>query len=496
MGYIEGKIEINQYSFLPNCFDNLISEDNPVRLIDSFVNSLDMEKLNFKNAIPKKMGRPSYKPQIMLKLYLYGYFNGIRSSRKLERECSRNIELFWLLNELKPDFKTIADFRKDNIKSMENVFTSFSEVCEKLNLIGKEIVAIDGSKFRACNAKKKNYTKSKIKKQIEYYKENVEKYIELLDTMDSKEEDTGKIKASKEEIAKTIEESKKRIYELEKLQEEVEKNGEKSITDPDAKNMKMNNNGIDICHNTQIAVDRKNHIVVAVDVTSSPADQNQLYNMSKKAKEALKVEKITTLADKGYWNGEELKKCKEEQITTIVSSPKQAGKKGYRKSEFKYDKEKDVYICPQGETLCKSKGKELTYKNSKACKNCPQRDKCTKSKRGRKILRNKNEEILEENIIRQKEQMAQYKERQKIVEHVFGTIKRAFGYTHFLLKKNEKVRGESFMHFLIYNMKRAIKIINIKEIIMAIEQKQYQYLIKKYKYWYCLTLSSIMGSFP
>lgn len=488
MGYIEGKREINQYSLLPNCFDNLISEDNPVRLIDNFVESLDMEKLNFKNSTPKKVGRPSYSPKIMLKLYLYGYFNGIRSSRKLERECNRNIELFWLLSELKPDFKTIADFRKDNIKCMESVFTSFSELCEKLNLIGKEIVAIDGSKFRACNARKKNYTKAKIEKQIEYYKENVKKYIEILDTMDEKEEDTRKINASKEEIAQKIEESKKRIDELEKLQKEVEEKGEISITDSDARHMKMNNNGTDICHNTQIAVDNKNHIVVAVDVTSSPADQNQLYNMSKKAKEVLKVEELTVLADKGYWNGEELKKCKEEHITTIVSAPKQSGKKGFKKSDFKYDKEKDTYICPQGEILYRTKSKELTYINSKACKNCPQRDKCTKSKRGRKILRNKNEEILEENIIRQKEEMAQYKERQRIVEHVFGTVKRALGYTHFLLKKNEKVRGESFMHFLIYNMKRVIKIMNIKEIIAVINQKQYQYLTKKYKYWYCLIL--------
>lgn len=484
MGYIEGKREINQYSFLPICFDNLISEDNPVRVIDAFVDSLDMEKLNFKNAIPKTIGRPSYNPKTMLKLYLYGYFNGIRSSRKLEKECNRNIELFWLLNELKPDFKTIADFRKYNINCMENVFTSFSELCDKLNLIGKEIIAIDGSKFRACNSRKKNYTKTKIEKQIQYYKKNVKKYMELLDTMDSDEEDAGKVHASKEEIAQKIEESKKRIDELEYLHKEVKENGEISITDPDAKHMKMNNNGTDICHNTQIAVDDKNHIVVAVDVTSSPADQNQLYNMSKKAKEALNVEELTVLADKGYWNGEEFKKCKEEHITPIVSAPKEQGKKGFRKSDFKYDKNKDYYVCPQGEILYKSKGKQLAYRNSKACKNCPQRDNCTQNKTGRRILRNENEEILNENVMRQKEKMLQYKERQKIVEHVFGTVKRALGYTHFLLRKNEKVRGESFMHFLIYNMKRVIKIKDINEIIIAINIKKYQYFIKKNKYWY------------
>lgn len=468
MGYIEGKIEKEQYSFLPICFDNLIEENNEVRMLNSFVEALDMEKLGFKNASPKTKGRPGYNPKTMLKLYLYGYFNGIRSSRKLAKESARNIEVFWLINNLKPDFRTISDFRKDNIKCMKGVFVEFSKLCEELNLIGKEIVAIDGSKFRASNARRKNYTKGKIEKQIRYHEENVEKYIELLDKMDE-EEETREIKISKEELNKKIEESKKRIEELSEIKNTVEKEGEISLTDADAKHMQTNNKGTDICHNVQIAVDNKKDLVVAVDVTSSPADQTQLHNMSLKAKEELKVGKLTVLADKGYWNGEDLKKCKEENITTIVSAPKEKGKKGYRKSDFKYDGEKDVYVCPNGAELQRKGIKKIAYTNEKACKNCPHKEKCTQSKRGRKINRNENDEILKENVERQLDNMEIYKTRQKIVEHVFGTVKRALGFTHLLLRGNEKVKGESFMHFLIYNMKRVLNIMDIEQIILAIK---------------------------
>ena len=351
-GYIEGKINTQQYSFISICYDEMISENNPVRVLDAFVDSLNLNEMNFKNADRQASlaGRPSYNPKHLLKLYLYGYFNGIRSSRKLAKECERNIEVFWLIDELKPDFRTISNFRRDNINNMKLVFKEFSIFCDSLNLIGKEIVAIDGSKFRANNGRKKNYTKGKIEKQIKYYEENVEKYMELLDKEDMEEKE-NKVDICKEELQCKIEEAKKRITELEKLKEDVEKNGEKSITDPDSRHMKANNNGTDIAHNIQIAVDSKEHLVVAIDVTSSPANQGQLGNMAQKTKEELGVEEITVLADKGYWNGEELKKCEEKNITAIVSSPNESGSRGYKKSNFKYNKENDVYICPAGKEL-------------------------------------------------------------------------------------------------------------------------------------------------
>lgn len=472
-GYIEGKLNTKQYSLIPMCYDEMISEDNPVRVLDAFVNNLDLKELNFKNANRDKTlaGRPSYNPKDLLKLYLYGYFNGIRSSRRLAKECERNIELFWLIKELRPDFRTISEFRKNNISNMKLVFKEFSLLCDSLNLIGKEIIAIDGSKFRANNSRKRNYTKGKIKTQIKYHEENIEKYMEILEKEDSEENDE-KIVVNKKEVREKIEEAKQRIKELKDMQEKVEKEGEISITDSDARHMKANNNGTDIAHNTQIAVDNKNDIVVAVDVTSSPVDQGQLSNMSIMSKEELEVEELTALADKGYWNGEELKKCEENNIKAIVSSPKEQGEKGYKRSDFKYDKEKDCYECPQGEILYRTKEKVLTYRNHKACAKCALKDKCTKNKRGKKILRNENEEYLERAKKRQKENMDLYKQRQMIVEHVFGTIKRDLGFTHFLLRGNEKVKGESFMHFLIYNIKRVCKIKKIKDVIEAINVKE------------------------
>ena len=298
-GYIEGKINTKQYSLIPMCYDEMISEDNPVRVLEAFVDSLDMKELNFKNSDRKTnlAGRPSYNPKDLLKLYLYGYFNGIRSSRKLARECERNIEVFWLINELKPDFRTISDFRKDNINNMKSVFKEFSILCDSLNLVGKEIVAIDGSKFRANNGRRKNYTKGKLDKQIKYYEENIQKYMDILDKEDGEERD-NKINITKEEIQNKIAEAKQRIKELGSVKEEVEKNGEISITDPDARHMKTSNNGTDISHNVQISVDNKTDLVIALDVTNNPADQGQLSNMAIKSKEELGVEKLTALADK------------------------------------------------------------------------------------------------------------------------------------------------------------------------------------------------------
>lgn len=469
-GYIEGKTTQGQYSILPISYEEMISENNPVRVLDAFVGSLNMKELNFKNAERKinKAGRPSYNPKDMLKLYLYGYFNGIRSSRKLAKECERNIEVFWLIREIKPDFRTIAMFRKNNINNMKLVFKEFSILCDSLNLIGKEIVAIDGTKFRANNGRKKNYTKGKIKKQIEYYEENIEKYMEVLDKEDEEETD-NKVTASKKEIEEKIEEAKKRIEELKEKKEKVEKDGEISETDKDARHMKASNNGTDIAHNVQIAVDNKADLVVAVDVTSSPADQGQLSNMAKKAKEELGAEEITVLADKGYWNGEEIRKCEEEKITTIISSPKEPGNKGYKRSNFKYDEEKDSYICPMGEELYRLKRKGRVYANKEACKNCINREKCTKAKKGREIQLTENHEYMERAKKRQEENMELYKKRQMIVEHVFGSVKRNLGYTYLLLRGNEKVKGESFMHFLVYNIKRVCNVKEVKEIIEAIK---------------------------
>lgn len=475
-------------------FEEMISEDNPVRVFDAFVNGLDMKKMGFMYAETKETGRKPINPADMCKLYIYGYFNGIRSSRKLERECTRNIELMWLINSKTPHNKTISDFRKNSKKALENMFKEFSMFCDMIGLIGKEMVAIDGSKFRASNSRRRNFTKNKVKKMIDHYDETARRYTDLLEKNDNEENDNeGILKLTKKELQEKIEDAQKRIEELKIMSEEIEINGEISITDKDARHMSASNNGTDISHNVQISVDSKNHLVVALDVTSSPADQGQLYNMAKKTAKELEIElnknkeeinveeftgedfKITALADKGYYVYEDLKDCLESGIKPIVpkqKSPNTTGNEKYVIDNFIYDKEKDIYICPEGqilENISKNlESRSHTYKNKLACKKCLFKDQCTKNKDGRKIIRNEKHEIYDiaNNIMDNNKNI--YKLRQMIVEHVFGTVKRALGYTYFLTRGNESVRAESFMHFFTYNLKRVVNIIGVKDLIEAL----------------------------
>ena len=290
--YVEGENR-NQLTMITVSLDEMIPEDAPVRVIDAFVDSLDIKTMEFKYAHPKEKGRKPYDPRHMLKLYIYGYYNGIRSSRKLERECKRNIEVMWLIDNLTPDDKTISNFRKDNKSALIKTFKEFSMLCDELNLFGKKIVAVDGSKFKANNSRRKNYTKNKVKKMLKYHGEIASKYIDQLNENDEKATQEELDQNVKEEISTKLKAAQKRIEELQEMAEKIEKNGNISITDPDAKHMSANNNGTDIAHNVQIAVDEKHHLVAAVDVVSSPADQNQLHNIVSKA-----VEELGLLEDK------------------------------------------------------------------------------------------------------------------------------------------------------------------------------------------------------
>lgn len=370
--YIKGENRY-QLNIMPISLDEMILENNPVRVIDALVDSLDMKALGFKYSTPNEIGRKPYDPRYLLKLYIYGYYNGVRSSRKLEKECNRNIEVMWLLDNLRPDDKTISNFRKDNKKSLIEVFKQFNILCDELNLFGKQVIAIDGSKFKANNSRKKNYTKNKVKKMLEYYEGIAKKYIELLSENDKTDEEMTEY--TKEEIKDKLKTAKQRIEELTEMQEEIKKNGEISVTDPDARHMSVSNNGTDIAHNAQIAVDSKNHLVVAVDVVSTPADQNQLYNMASKAVKELGLKEkdetgkdnknnntddnikdnipdeekaiLTVLADKAYYNGEDLEKCKKDNIKTIVPKQKSStrtGNEDYTKEKFTYDGESKLFL--------------------------------------------------------------------------------------------------------------------------------------------------------
>jgi len=474
MGYIEGKIDRDQIDFMPMSFDEMIGEDNPVRAIDAFVEMLDNNTLRCKYSEPKSTGRRPYNPKDMLKLYVYGYFYGIRTSRKLEKECSRNIEIMWLINRLTPDFKTIADFRKDNKEVVIGIFKEFGLFCNELNLIGKEMVAIDGSKFRACNSRCKNFTKRKVEKMLLHYEQSANKYLELLADSDANDPDDVRIDTAK--IKEKLQNAKKRIDELYLLQKKVEENGEVSITDPDARHMSVSNNGTDISHNVQTAVDSKYHLVVAVDVTSNAADNGQLYPMAEQTKQELSVDELTVLADKGYYNGKDLKSCEENGIKAIVSKQKigsRTGDENFTKDKFTYDKEKDCYICPMGKALTKQSGpnsKRTRYRCS-GCDTCPNRSKCTTNPKGREISPTEYQEYYDRADKLFEENIGLYKQRQMIVEHPFGTIKRALGYTYFLLRGHENVKCESYMHFFIYNFKRVINILGITPLIAAIKKR-------------------------
>jgi transposase len=492
--YAEGKSR-EQIQILS--YEEMISEDNPVRVIDAFVNSLDMIKLGFKYAETKETGRKPINPAEMCKLYTYSYFNGIRSSRKIEKECNRNIEVMWLINNQTPHNRTISEFRKNNKKAIENMFKEFSILCDMMGLIGKEIVAIDGSKFRASNSRRNNFTKNKVKKMLEHYEDTARKYTELLEKSDNEEDrDTSNLKCTKEEIQERVKAAQNRIEELKLMSEEIEKNGEISIIDKDAKHMSVSNNGTDVSHNVQIAVDSKSHLVVAVDVTSSPADQGQLYTVAKEAAKELRIGlneikeeseesrdeeisdiefKFTVLADKGYYVCEDLRDCLKSGIKPIVSKPKSRNMTGNEKyviDNFVYDKQSDTYTCPEGQILlnCSNKSsKNHIYKNKSACMNCKFKNQCIANDDYRKIKRNKNHAIYDmiSNIMAENKDM--YKQRQIIVEHVFGTVKRALGYTYFLTRGNESVRAESFMHFFTYNLKRVINKIGVRPLIETLK---------------------------
>lgn len=308
----------DQMSVLPMCLDEMISEDNVVRAIDSIVEEMNINSMGFKYSETAATGRKPYSPVDMFKLYTYSYFNGIRSSRKIEKECHRNIELMWLINELKPDFKTIADFRKDNKKQIKLAFQRFSIICDELGLISKEMVAVDGSKFRANNSRGKYHSKAKLEQMITYYTEMAGKYMELLDRSDELENESQTTTVNRSELQENLKKAKERLADLEKMAKQVDEEGSIYETDPDARLMRSNNGGGDINYNIQIAVEEKSHLVIATDATNLPTDHRQLHGISLKAKEALNVEELTVVADKGFYSGEEFEKCKQDNIITVV----------------------------------------------------------------------------------------------------------------------------------------------------------------------------------
>lgn len=467
MNYILGK-DRNQVRI--ECIDDFVDADSEVRVIDKIVDYMDIELLGFKIGSNDAVGRPMFDPKDMLKLFIYGYFNGIRSSRRLAKQSRINREVIWLINGLQPKYRVIADFRKDNIAALSKVFERFVEYCLELGLYGKELVAVDGTKIEASASKRKHYSTNKLTKMKEIATSKISEYMHDLEINDSSDDEDDK-KLKREEIENAIKALDDKIAEYDQLEKELVdcETNEINLTDPDAKTVKFGaHQGTDVGYNVQAAVDSKNKLIAAFDVINNSTDHGQLYNMSEKAKSIFEVETIESLADKGYFDTADLKECEENNIVCYVAKPKFQNSTGnpiYFSDKFKYNPQDNTYTCPEGqELLCitkKSDAKEKVYENKEACSKCPNKKECTTAKGARRIIRKENAAIAELVSTRTNENKAKYSRRQEIVEHVFGTLKRSMNFTHFLLRGFKKVSGEVSIAFFCYNLKRVINILGV-----------------------------------
>jgi transposase len=474
--FVEG-VDRSQGSMFPERLEDWIGEDNPVRVVDVFVDELDLGGLGFERVEPRETGRPGYHPAVLLKLYIYGYLNRVQSSRRLEREAGRNVEVMWLTGRLAPDHKTIADFRKDNGPAIRKVCGQFVALCRQIDLFAEASVAIDGAKFKAVNTRDKNFTAAKMKRRLEQIEESVARYLHQLDSADRQEPSlarTTKTARLKDKITKLKEEIQ-RLGKLE-VRRLAAPDQQISLTDPDARSMATSGRGSGMVgYNVQASVDTKHHLIVAHEVTNEGTDRAQLSNMAKQTKAALEADELDAVADRGYFSSEEILACEEAGITVTLPKPLTSGSKAkgrFAKQDFRYLAADDVYLCPAGERLVyrytnQEKGLVLHRYWTNACQACALKDRCTTGKE-RRITRWEHEHVLEAVQRRLDEHPEKMRQRRETVEHPFGTIKAWMGATHFQMKTLKKVATEMALHVLAYNLKRVINIIGIAPLIAAI----------------------------
>jgi len=473
--FIEGENR-NQATLFPERLDDYITEDNAVRVIDVFIDGIDLSNLGFKT-VPEITGRPAYHPATMLKLYVYGYLNRVQSTRRLEREASRNVELMWLLGRLAPDFKTIADFRKNNAKAIRLVCREFVIICRKLNLFSEAFVAIDGSKFKAVNNRDRNFTRAKIKNRLEQIDESIARYLGRIASADRY--DTFVSKNKTERMEKKIAKLKTEIDRLNKLEVKLLETPDNqiSLTDPDARSMATRGRGSGmVAYNVQTAVDTKHHLIVAHEVTNVGNDRAQLMNMATQAKEALTVDRLAVVADRGYYSGEEIKACEDANVTVYLPKCDMTGNQSkglFGKRDFIYKPETDEYECPAGERAIyrfdgHEKGKIIKRYWSSACPHCSIKPKCTTGV-NRRLSRWEHEDVLDAVEARITQEPDRMNTRRETVEHPYGTIKGWMGYTHFQMRTLERVSAEMSLHVLAYNLKRMINILGIPALLEAVQ---------------------------
>lgn len=472
MPHIRGQSR-EEADLFPERIEDYIPAESAVRFIDAFVDGLDFAALDFKHAIANNNGRPAFHPSDLLKLYVYGYLNKRRTSRELEQETLRNVEVMWLIRKLRPDFRTISNFRRDHTKALKKVFLQFQLICRELNLFSR-LIGVDGSKFSGVNSKDNNYTTGKLKKLIEVYEQKIAKYLEQMDQEDAleKEDEPLTVKTLQEKIEalqKKLEEKKGFAEKLEATEE-----GQISLTDPECRRLHSGDGSV-VGYNIQTAVDSKHHLIVEFDVTNALTDQNELANMSMKAKEMLQCDSLQVMADRGYYNSEQIKVCEDAGIEVFVDAPERGHPDGlFSKDRFNYNAERDVFICPAGQELSrrgqkKDQGRDVFWYETAACSTCPIRHLCTnQKKRNRRIFRWVHQEILDrvkQRVITNPHMMTL---RKSIVEHPFGTIKRSMNQQYFLLRGIHKVTGEFSLTALAYNMKRVMKILGIGNLLQKL----------------------------
>ena len=469
-GFIKGEDRF-QATLFPERLDDYVAEDSAVRVIDVFLDDLDLSGLGFRTE-PNDTGRPAYHPSTMLKLFVYGYLNRVQSSRRLEIEAQRNVELMWLTGRLAPDFKTIADFRKDNGVAIRLVCREFVMLCKKLNLFANAFVAIDGSKFKAVNSRDRNFTRAKMKRRLMEVDASIDRYLEKLAAADQAEPAEDKSRTLEDKIAAM----RKEMARLKKLEARMLKAPDKqiSLTDPDARSMKTRGTGI-VGYNVQTAVDTEHHMIVAHEVTNSGSDRRQLANMAKQAKSVIDTEELTAVADRGYYRGEDILDCDKANIETYLPKPQTSGNQAkgqFGRDAFRYIAEDNEYECPAGLRLVqhsttRDTGRTLHLYWTYKCRYCDIKAQCTSGVH-RKMSRWEHEEVLDAAQKRLDQNPDMMRIRRTTVEHPFGTLKAWMGSTHFMTKTLDRVSTEMSLHVLAYNMKRMMNIIGTKPLIEAI----------------------------
>jgi transposase len=473
--FVEG-LSRGQSTFFPETLDDFVEEDNPVRVIEAFVEALDLGELGFSSVDPKSTGRPSYHPSVLLKLYIYGYLNRVQSSRRLEREAARNVEVMWLTGRLVPDHKTIADFRKDNGPAIRKVCAQFVTLCRRLGLLAGASVAIDGSKFKAVNNRDRNFTSAKMKRRMAQIEESVARYLHQLDSADRQEPSLAQTMRTTR-LKEKIERLKEEMRRLEGLDAKRRETPDQqiSLTDPDARSMATSGRGSGtVGYNVQAAVDCEHHLIVAHEVTNVGNDRSQLAHMAKQTKATLEADKLDVVADRGYFSSEEILACDEAGITVTLPKPQTSGSKAkgrFVKADFRYLADEDLYICPAGERLKyhytnEEKGLRLRRYWTNACRTCAIKHRCTTGVQ-RRITRWEHEHVLEVVQRRLDENPQAMRQRRETVEHPFGTIKARMGATHFLMKSLPRVATEMALHVLAYNLTRLMNILGIVPLIKA-----------------------------